>query len=432
VNEDSVCNTITTDTLKYSFDNISSFTFIERIDHSRFHDVSVGGHVKVLPASEEQTEPIVAEISLSLNQTTPEDFPALEACKTGSEVTISVDEDKDEARRFGRRSQRDYWPRIDINVNIYATKDLKLDDLSLISTVLRFTLASDLDLTVANLTYIESKAASVHASNSTSLLSRKTIISLDAGSVTGAFNLQELFAVNTKVGSVHLDITPQDTLPSGNKTAQFFASSNAGRIWTTFPVFEKLPDRDYQVDVSTKGGTIGGSYVHGSKTVLTTEAGAIAADIVPFDASEKDSTFVTSSRTGVTSINVFPSYKNPEKSLSHIKSSHHTVVGDLTLKYPSTWEGRIHGSVIIGRIVVRGSGVRVIRENGLVKSLWDRTKSLFDSIWSVGSKRLAARALSGFGHSIEAERGNGDSDIEFKSNVGSVAVIFGEEEESDW
>ena len=392
--------------------------------------MSFGGHVKVLPPREEQTEPIVTEITLSLDQTTPEDFPALEACKTGSEVTISVEED--EARRFGRRSERDIWPRIDINVNIYATKDLKLDDLSLISTILPFTLASDLDLTVAILTYIESKAAAVHASNSTQLLSRKTIISLDAGSVTGAFNLQELFSVTTKGGSIHLDITPQDALPSGNKTAQFFASLNAGSIWTTFPIFENLPDRDYQVEVSTKGGTIRGSYVHGSRTLLTTEAGAIAADIVPFDASEKETTFVTSSRTGVTSINVFPSYKNPEKSLSHIKSSHHTIVGDLTLKYPSTWEGRIHGSVILGRIVLRGEGVRVIRENRLVESLWDRTKSLLGRIWSVGSKGWRAQALSGFGHSIEAERGNGDSEIEFKSNVGSVAVIFGEEEESDW
>jgi DUF4097 and DUF4098 domain-containing protein YvlB len=277
-----------------------------------------------------------------------------------------------------------------MSVVMYVAQGAKLENLNIRAAHMGMQVHEGVDFAVTNTTSISLTTGTLDAS---SFNSRETRLETVSGSISGKYALYDLLYVNTVSGSVTINVEPKDGLSDGT-AAVFQAQSLSGSIRADFER-TRIPERDYQISIGTKVGSIDGTFIHGSRTSLQSVAGSIAADILPFKAGDHPSTIETDSRSGETNVEIKSPYR-ASGSLSKLTSTHKTISGAIGLTYPQEWEGHLDGSALSGALHLQG-----------------RDLQLIDEVTEPGKNH------------VEARKGKGSSELTFATISGGCEVRVG-------
>jgi len=273
-----------------------------------------------------------------------------------------------------------------------CTSDLVSKWMVLASNLSSIYIPQELDLTITNTTQIRLDSGSLTANPF--FTSRETRIDVNAGSVHGEYGLYDLLSVHTKAGSVKIDVIPKPADKETPLPAEFIAGSQTGSVHVAFPPpGTEIPEREYHTTASSHYGSVSGNFIHGVKTILTTNAGSITAQLLPYAANAYSSILETRTDTGGQRIELLSPYVDAKCLIKRLSSTHYTHASSLKLKYPSEWEGSIHGHTGAGSLTLRGKDVKIIEEGG-----------------------------GPVGHYVSAEKGNGNSTMDFRTDFGSAHV----------
>ncbi|ORY12524.1 hypothetical protein BCR34DRAFT_587152 [Clohesyomyces aquaticus] len=276
---------------------------------------------------------------------------------------------------------------------IYMASGAKLENFDVSSVHLGMQIHAGVDFSVTNSTTISLTTGTLDAPP---FDSRETRLKTISGSISGKYSLLDLLSIDTKSGSVNIAVAPKEAVNGGSESAVFRASSLSGTIRTDFER-KNIPDRDFQVAVDTKVGSIEGSFIHGSKTTITSVAGSIIATLYPFEAGAYENTIETSTHSGETKLKIGAPLVNPGSVMNKLTSSHKTISGAMDLTYPQEWEGHLEGSTLNGSLHLEGRDLELVKKGEGVPG----------------------------GSTIEAKKGKGGSKMTFNSISGSCEVKVG-------
>lgn len=372
-----------TRSLSFDYSNLSHFEFLEKFQHNSSESSSGRfiGSLQLLPAREGQESDITIDVAISASDAIISESVQTEV--TDSSLKINL------PRRWGRGIKSDSC--LKVNVSIFVRPGLVLEDLVLDLDTSRVEIPSTLDFKV-NESKIDLHAGGLDATPF--FTSRETRINLGAGSVTGEYSLYDLLQIQTHAGSVTVNVLPQEADDEKPVPAVLSIGSDAGSVHAAYPPLgTPIPNRQYCTTVWSHQGSIHGNYIHGIKTTLESNSGSITADILPYIVKDFSSILHTRTDAGAQRINIFSPYNAVGTKIKGLTSSHLTHAASLTIEYPPEWEGLIEGRTGVGTLTLRGD-VKVIKEGG---------------VGPVGGYVLA-------------EKGNGDSEMKFRTNAGSAYV----------
>jgi hypothetical protein len=300
---------------------------------------------------------------------------------------------------------------IETHTEMHVRRGLNLNDLDIKYIIGDFTIPEPLELTVDNAS-IYLALASFHANQ---FDGRKTNITLEVGSVTGTIALLDELSITTRLGSIKATIDPKPADPSAVKPADFRAVSDFGALDIDFfppapgPGDAAVPSRDYRTHVSSQCGSVAGRYLHGSKTTLETELGAIKAELLPIAVPGRgtdDETFLAtrSERGQVTVTLLDPALAAAAgegavaaaAALSGLQSDHSSRAGAVNVRYPAAWQGAVEGVSRVGRVRMAGEGLEIVR-----------------------------RSRKGVGMSVEGRKGEDVASALCATDVGEVQFVVG-------
>ncbi|KAH7135076.1 hypothetical protein B0J11DRAFT_501926 [Dendryphion nanum] len=280
-----------------------------------------------------------------------------------------------------------------MSVVIYMAPNTTLENLSVNSVHLGMQVHDGVRFSVTNATSITLTTGTL---DSSSFSSRETRLETISGSISGKYNLQDLLQVTTKSGSVNINVEPKANTEGNSAPAIFRANSLSGSIRTDFER-KKIPERDYQTYIETGVGSVDGTYIHGSKTQITSVAGFITADVLPFKTGAYESQLDTSSTSGQTSLRLRSPYQKAGVALEKLMSTHKGVSGALDITYPQEWEGHLDGSSLNGVVHLQGRDLELLHEE---------------------------QDITG-GNRVEAKKGKGNSRMSFGTISGGCEVKVG-------
>lgn len=130
-----------------------------------------------------------------------------------------------------------------------------------------------------------------------------------------------------------------------------------------------FPSREYSTTVSTRSGSISGSFPLGTFTELDTGSGSLSnveLFVMPVNASSPRR-LRTVSPSGSQSIrivddNLWRVAGEEEAWWEGMVSRHESLSGSISVEYPDSWEGTIEVETGAGSINIRGKGVQIIRQ----------------------------------------------------------------------
>ena len=192
-------------------------------------------------------------------------------------------------------------------------------------------------------------------------------------------------------GSIDIDVDPKDADEDNVQPAILRLSSKSGSIRALTSTIS-VPARDYQTTLRSLNGGIDATLLHGSYTSLRSLNGRINADLYPYGHNNSRTNINTHCQSGSTDITVHPSLSHPTDPIKKLYSEHHGSSGSVSLWYPAQWQGTIKGSTLSGSIDVDWDGTKVVRDE---KKGWIK-------------------------RTIEAVRGEGESQLTFSSKSGSL------------
>ncbi|KAI9699223.1 MAG: hypothetical protein M1820_007195 [Bogoriella megaspora] len=390
----------------FSFDDPESFLLDERIDGEDLILGGVSGMIRLAPGSNTQKHNIEVEVSYATSDNWV--IRKIDVATTETALIVRTPSLTREARSSFNN------PCLDVVIDVSVAPGVELENLAINSANLGLHLRSGVDISVSNTTAINARGSVAAAWFD----SRKTIIHSGSGSVSGVYSLRDLLSITTESGSINVSVDPKNASDQYPRPAESIFNSAQGSITVKFPTADTttrakksflpetggmwsfgVPDRDYRTTVTTKTGSIHGSFLHGSATKLITTSGSITASVYPLHASSEMSGLGTVTRSGTTRLHVHDPLLESGVPVRHLYSSHDSGSGSLHLQFPSVWEGTIKGVAESGSIHVVGKGVEVIEEG-----------------------RRDVGFIGPFAHRILAKKGHGQSEIGFSSGSGSVSV----------
>ncbi|KXL41550.1 hypothetical protein M433DRAFT_159300 [Acidomyces richmondensis BFW] len=377
-----------------------TFSLIEDIN---FHHTDVTGNMWLLPAPVEQQEPV----QISINYATIENFPRSRMHYEHSDNHFTV-----------KMADSNTAPKscMDVAIIMYVRNTLKLNHLAISTSHLNVEAGKGIfsaqdtgfHVSVANIATGSGHVKADYWS------SRKTCIQTTSGSIRGVFAQLDLLNIQSRSGSVNIDVLPKDMSEKSPAPAAFSVITTSGSIQARYPLKGNLPERDYRTHIESHSGSLSGDYIHGSLTTFDSNSGSIKVNVLPFYAEHRSGSVLrTNGYSGQQKIVVLPPYsdkvftgeydvptrRSTSDVLNKLKSSHTSTSGFLDLSYPQVWEGVIEGETTSGSITVRGNDVRKWGE------------------YDIGMGR----------HRLLARKGLGTSTLDFLSTSGSVLIKFGED-----
>lgn len=199
--------------------------------------------------------------------------------------------------------------------------------------------------------------------------------------------------ISTVSGSIDIDVEPKDADEDNVQPAILRLFSKSGSIRALTSTIS-VPARDYQTEVKSQSGSIDATLLHGSYTSLRSLNGRIIADLYPYGHNDSRTSINTHSQSGSTDITLHSSLSHPSDPIAKLYSKHNGLSGSVSLYYPAQWQGKIKGSTLSGSIDLDWDGVRVVRD---------------------GKKGWVKRT-------VEAVRGDGESQLIFSSQSGSLTL----------
>jgi DUF4097 and DUF4098 domain-containing protein YvlB len=279
-----------------------------------------------------------------------------------------------------------------MSIVLYVAPGAVLENLDVSASHLGMQVHNGVNFSVTNKTSISLRSGTL---DSVAFDSRETYLTTTSGSVSGAYSLSDLVSVNTKSGSVNIDIEPKKSSKTISKQALFSANSQSGSMRIDFKR-KHIPERDYQLFLNTTVGSIDGAFIHGSKSEINSVAGSVNADILPFKSGNFASLLETSTHSGQMRIKVRSPYKARGVPMTGLTSTHKSVSGGVDLSYPREWQGHINGTSLSGSLHMQGQGLELLNEND-----------------EPGSNH------------VEAKKGNGGSTMEFDTVSGGCEIVIG-------
>ncbi|KAL7624465.1 hypothetical protein AAE478_006030 [Parahypoxylon ruwenzoriense] len=212
-------------------------------------------------------------------------------------------------------------------------------------------------------------------------------VSTTSGRIDGNWPLLDMLGLHTTSGGIKVSITPGAALPSDPKPAVLSLSSISGVIHATEPVHEpsRIPPRDYLVDVKSTSGGIHGALAFGAGIEVKSTAGDIVLDLLPaFDGGKlspaQPAQLETATTSGTTAVRVLEPLwfgapagaisnaaavvarrRSARRALDCLQAVHKSTSGDVGLRYPQAWEGRLQAETTSGQLRVRGREVKIVR-----------------------------------------------------------------------
>lgn len=244
-----------------------------------------------------------------------------------------------------------------MSIVLYMASGASLETLNVEAMHLGMQIHGKVDFTVKNTTTISLTSGTLDASM---LNSHRTYLKTTSGSISGKYALSEHLAIETKTGSVNVDIAPQTA--GGSSSATFRANTHSGSMRIDFDR-KHIPERDYQVYLNSTVGSIDGSLIHGSQTVINSVAGSMTVDILPFKSGDYASILNTSTHSGQMNVTLRTPYKAKGVPMAGLTSTHRSVSGGVGLKYPKEWRGHIDGTSLSGELHLQGNELELLSQN---------------------------------------------------------------------
>lgn len=246
-----------------------------------------------------------------------------------------------------------------MSIVLYMAPGAILETLDVRATHLGMQIHDGVDFSVKNTTSISLTSGTLDASM---LKSQQTFLRTTSGSISGKYALSDLLAIDTKTGSVNIDVAPQAAASGGPSSAVFRASSHSGSMRIDFER-KRIPERDYQVYLNSTVGSMDGSIIHGSTTIISSVAGSVTADILPFKSGNYASTLDTITHSGQMNITLRAPYKAKSIPMMGMTSTHKSVSGGMGLKYPKEWQGKIDGTSLSGELHLQGDELELLGQD---------------------------------------------------------------------
>ncbi|KAF1925492.1 uncharacterized protein M421DRAFT_237112 [Didymella exigua CBS 183.55] len=246
-----------------------------------------------------------------------------------------------------------------MSIVLYMAPGTTLDNLNIEATHLGMQIHGGVNFSVTDTTTISLTSGTLDASM---LNSRQTYLKTTSGSISGKYALSDLLAIDTKTGSVNIDIAPKGVAAGVSTPAVFKASSQSGSLRVDFES-KYIPERDYQTFINTIVGSVDGTFIHGSRTELSTVAGSMTADILPYRSGAFTSTLDTSTHSGRMNVTLRAPYRAKGMPLTGLVSTHKSVSGGVGLKYPKEWQGHVEGTSLSGELHLQGKELELLRKN---------------------------------------------------------------------
>jgi len=171
------------------------------------------------------------------------------------------------------------------------------------------------------------------------------------------------------------------------------AQTAVGTVHIEYKIENGIPDREYQVNVTSQLGRISGFYIHGTNTSIITSMGDITASLLPFASDAYESEITTATHAGRQEITVLPPHSGKKNPMRRIDANHRSEAGSVEVRYPSTWEGVVEAQSDLGSVSVGGKDLRIIKEH---------------------------RGMGGF---VEAEKGKGEGTTSVRTARGAVKFV---------
>ncbi|KAF2183089.1 hypothetical protein K469DRAFT_728167 [Zopfia rhizophila CBS 207.26] len=376
-----------TNSAEFSFGSPNELNIQEGVHQVDGPFKRVSGWIHVVRAPDGQSAgTIAAKLSYAVSKSV--DINSIPYASTSTSLTIG-----DPGSLDGSDGLRPGTACLGISVVVYMAPGAKLENFNVGSVHLGMQVHEGVDFSVTNGTTISLTTGTL---DSPPFNSRETRIETIAGSISGKYALLDLLSIKTKSGSVNVNVEPKEAEEGGSKSAIFLASSFSGSIRADFER-KKIPSRDYQVSIDTKVGSVDGTFIHGSSTVIQSVAGFLTADILLYEVGSSASTITTSTHSGQTQLKIRSPYKNPGTAMNKLTSSHKSISGAIDLTYPQEWEGKLEGSTLNGSIHLQGKDLELIHQGEDVPG----------------------------GSRVEAKKGKGGSNMEFNTVSGGIEVKVG-------
>lgn len=246
-----------------------------------------------------------------------------------------------------------------MSIVLYMAPGAKLETLDIDAIHLGMQIHGGVEFSVTNMTSISLTSGTLDAA---SLDSRGIRLKTTSGSISGKYALSDLLAIDTKTGSVNVDVAPKAAVAKSSMPAVFRANSHSGSMRIDFER-KHIPERDYQTYINTTVGSIDGTFIHGSETEINSVAGSVTADVLPFRSGAYASTLSTSTHSGQMNITLRAPYKAKGVPITGLVSTHKSVSGGMGLRYPKEWQGHIDGTSLSGELLLQGKDLELLGEN---------------------------------------------------------------------
>jgi hypothetical protein len=246
-----------------------------------------------------------------------------------------------------------------MSIVLYMTPGATLETLNIEATHLGMQIHGGVDFSVTNSTAISLTSGTLDASM---LNSRETYLKTTSGSISGKYALSDLLAIDTRTGSVNIDVAPKEAAIGTSTPAVFRVNSQSGSMRVDFER-KHIPERDYQTFINTTVGSVDGTFIHGSRTELSSVAGSMTADILPFKSGAFASKLDTSTHSGQMNVTLRAPYKAKGVPMTGLVSTHKSVSGGVGLEYPKEWQGHIDGTSLSGELHLQGKELELLSEN---------------------------------------------------------------------
>lgn len=246
-----------------------------------------------------------------------------------------------------------------VSVVLYVAPGATLENLKVETAHLGMQIHGGVNFTVTNTSAISLTSGTLDASM---LNSRQTYLETTSGSISGKYALSDLLVIDTRTGSVNIDVAPEKAATGMATSAIFRANSQSGSMRVDFER-KHIPERDYQTFINTTVGSIDGTLIHGSKTQLSSVAGSVMADILPYKSGAFASTVETRTHSGQMNVTIRAPYKAKGVPMTGLVSTHKSVSGGLGLKYPGEWQGHVDGTSLSGELHLQGKELELLSKN---------------------------------------------------------------------
>lgn len=342
-------------TEEYDFGKTQELNIQEAVHQLDGHYRRVAGWIHVTQAPAEQAEGTI-QVRMSYAVSPSVNVDSIQYSQTPTGLSIG-----DPSFPDGFDGVRSGSACLGMSVTIYVAKGASLETFTVASTHMGMQIHKDVDLSVSNSTSISLTTGTLDAASFTS---QKTHLQTISGSISGKYSLLSLLSVTTKSGSVNIDIEPKPASAFTPAAAAIFTVATlSGSIRTDF-LRKHIPTRDYQTYINSTVGSVDGRFIHGSRTEITSVAGLVTADLLPFHSGAYQSEIYTHTHSGQTTLTLRSPYRAKGVRMTGLVSTHKSTSGGLDITYPEEWMGDVDGTSLSGGLHLQGRELELVREEG--------------------------------------------------------------------